>query len=231
MGWARSQKSKSFFKGGFFLNHLLDGPFTGSAPFARQFIERRGTAQIFEKNSGEWDKDPFARQAIRIWACQPNNPHPSTYFSTPCYLFSITIWFSHTEQILYLSIPSHIWNAQRRGRGHSSAPMGGPFLKWWSWLPDSWLAVLSVAFLPCHPSAAHIYSPSPFKKNPGKRALHMIISWALSKDLLWSWPLLPGKSEKENWNILQASKKKLDSATMINSNLRSTYIGLFNTQK
>lgn len=90
MGGARSQKSKSFFKGGFFLNHLLDGPFTGSAPFARQFIERRGPAHIL-KNSGEWDKDPFARKAIRIWACQPNNPHPSTYFSTPCYLFSITI--------------------------------------------------------------------------------------------------------------------------------------------
>ena len=29
----------NLFKGGFFLNHLLDGPFTGPAPFARQPIE------------------------------------------------------------------------------------------------------------------------------------------------------------------------------------------------
>lgn len=128
-------------------------------------------------------------------------------FQLPAICFPLPFWFSHTEQIFYLSIPWRIWSAQRRGRGHSSAPMGGPFLKWWSWLPNSWLAVLSLAFLPCNPSAAHIYSPSPFKKIPGKRALHMIISWALSKGLLWSWPLLPGKSEKENLNIVQASKK------------------------
>lgn len=67
-------------------------------------------------------------------------------FQLPAICFPLPFWFSHTEQILYLSIPLHIWNAQRRGRGHSSAPMGGPFLKWWSWLPDSWLAVLSLGF-------------------------------------------------------------------------------------
>lgn len=76
------------------LIHLM-----GPVPFARQLIERTGPAHQpkEKKKSGEWNRGPFSRQEIRIWACQPINPRLSTSFSNSASCVSLPFGSHNTR--------------------------------------------------------------------------------------------------------------------------------------
>ena len=87
------------------LNHSLDRP----VPFPRWTCPIPSTTYRVNGKRGA-----FSRQAIRIWACQPNNHRYSPEFSNAANCFPVPFSY-HTRDIAKLSIitnwimaPSHI---------------------------------------------------------------------------------------------------------------------------